>query len=215
MKLRIIIADDHEVVRIGARSVIESSGIGLVVGEASDPMSLMNMLKTYPCDVLVTDYTMQGTMSEGNADGAAMLSRIHRLYPALPIVIVSMSRNAAIMKMVTAHGVLGLVDKASPLVELPLAIQAAHRRTLYISENLKTLALEQGTATGLKEGTRGLSPREAEVMRLLASGLTVKQIAEQQHKSISTISRQKGEAMLKLGLNGDAELYRYLKDADH
>ncbi|MDC6690012.1 LuxR C-terminal-related transcriptional regulator, partial [Leclercia adecarboxylata] len=71
-----------------------------------------------------------------------------------------------------------------------------------------------GTESVEEGGARPLSPREVEVLRLLGSGMTVKEIALHLHKSVSTISRQKGDAMLKLGLKGDAELFDYLRDGE-
>ncbi|WP_313455132.1 response regulator [Stenotrophomonas sp.] len=188
--LRIIIADDHPVVRIGASSVIEKNGVGIVVAEASSASELMDMLKAHPCDVLVTDYSMPGG---DQADGFAMISMIRRHYPDLPVVLLSVANNLAILRMVVSTGVQGLVDKASSMEELPQAILAVHRKQAYLS--------------------RTLSPKEVEVLRLLGAGQTVKEIALHLHKSVSTISRQKGDAMLKLGLKGDAELFDYLRDS--
>jgi two-component system capsular synthesis response regulator RcsB len=110
--------------------------------------------------------------------------------------------------------VLGLVDKTSSMEELPLAIQTVHRGLPYVSHTLKERIDAIGTKTVDDVGTKPLSPREIEVLRLLGSGQTVKEIALQLHKSVSTISRQKGDAMLKLGLKGDAELFDYLRDGE-
>lgn len=209
MTLRIIIADDHPVVRIGTKAVIESNGVGRVVAEASTVTELMAALSAHPCDVLVTDYSMPGGQQ---ADGFAMIGMIRRRFPELPVLMLSVSNNLAILRMVVATGVLGLVDKTSSMDELPLAIQTVQRGVPYVSQSLRERIDAIGTM-GVEESTRRpLSPREVEVLRLLGSGLTVKEIALQLHKSVSTISRQKGDAMLKLGLKGDAELFDYLRD---
>lgn len=83
-----------------------------------------------------------------------------------------------------------------------------------MSRTLKERIDAIGTRNVDEISTKPLSPREVEVLRLLGSGLTVKEIALQLHKSVSTISRQKGDAMLKLGLKGDAELFDYLRDGE-
>ncbi|WP_303637481.1 MULTISPECIES: response regulator transcription factor [Stenotrophomonas] len=209
MTLRIIIADDHPVVRIGTRAVIESSGVGRVVGEADNAQALMALLKSQPCDLLVTDYSMPGSVQ---ADGFAMIGMIRRHHPDLPVLMLSVSNNLAILRMVLDSGVLGLVDKSSSMDELPQAIQAVYRGQSYISRSLRE-RVEQAGSWRMREGDgKPLSPREVEVLRLLGTGMTVKEISLQLHKSVSTISRQKGDAMLKLGLKGDAELFDYLRD---
>lgn len=211
MTLRIIIADDHPVVRIGTKAVIESSGVGVVVAEASSSDELFEALAGGPCDLLVTDYSMPGKLQ---ADGFTMISQIRRRFPDLPVLMLSVSNNLAILRMVVSTGVLGLVDKASSMEELPLAIQTVQRGMPYVSRSLKERIDAIGTRSVDDDGTKPLSPRELEVLRLLGSGQTVKEIASQLHKSVSTISRQKGDAMLKLGLKGDAELFDYLRDRE-
>jgi len=211
MTLRIIIADDHPVVRIGTKAVIESSGVGQVVAEASTVAELMTALGDHECDVLVTVYSMPGG---AQADGFAMIAMIRRRFPELPVLMLSVSNNLAILRMVVATGVLGLVDKTSSMDELPLAIQTVQRGMSYVSLSLKERIDAIGTESVEEGEARPLSPREVEVLRLLGSGMTVKEIAIHLHKSVSTISRQKGDAMLKLGLKGDAELFDYLRDGE-
>lgn len=209
MTLRIIIADDHPVVRIGARSVIHGSGVGEVVAEAATAQDLLAYLSTHPCDVLVTDYSMPDSTVP---DGFAMISMIRRRYPLLPVLMLSVSSNLAILRMVRDAGVLGLVDKGSSMDELPVAIRTVHRGLPYVSLSLKERVEAAGSSAMVEGEGRPLSPREVEVLRLLGTGMTVKEISLQLHKSVSTISRQKGDAMLKLGLKGDAELFDYLRD---
>jgi len=208
MSLRIIIADDHPVVRIGTKSVIESSGVGHVVAEASSVDELLAVLKVKECDVLVKSSSMPGG---GQPDGFAMIGQVRRHYPDLPVLMLSVSNNLAILRMVVGTGVLGLVDKTSSMEELPVAIQTVHRGQPYVSRTLKKRIDKIGTEGMGDDRARALSPREVEVLRLLGSGLIVKEIAAKLHKSVSTISRQKGDAMLKLGLDNDADLFDYIK----
>ncbi len=146
------------------------------------------------------------------ADGFAMIGMIRRRHPDLPVLMLSVSSNLAILRMVLDSGVLGLVDKSSSMDELPQAIQSVYRGQPYISRSLRE-RVEAAGSWRMREGDgKPLSPREVEVLRLLGTGMTVKEISLQLHKSVSTISRQKGDAMLKLGLKGDAELFDYLRD---
>jgi two-component system, NarL family, captular synthesis response regulator RcsB len=208
MRLRIILADDHPVVRIGARAVIETSGVGDIVAEASGTDELLDALATHDCDVLVTDFSMPGGRQ---ADGFALIELIRRRYPTLPVLMLSMASNLGILRMVVAAGVLGLVDKSASMDELPAAIQTIHRGAPYVSTTLKQRVAEMGTEDVAIGQNKRPSPKEAEVLRLLASGMTVTQIAEQLHRSVTTISRQKGDAMRKLGIRNDAELFEFLK----
>ena len=209
MPLRIILADDHPVVLLGARTVIESSGTGEVVAEANSTDELHQALKTVPCDVLVTDFAMPGGT---HPDGISMIGLIRRQYPELPILLLSMANNVAILRTVAQTGVLGLFDKNASMSELPAAIQSVHRGTFYMSATLKRrideIATEQVERAEVK-----LSPRETEVLRLLAGGATVKEISTLLNRSITTISRQKGDAMRRLGVRNDAELFAFLKTA--
>lgn len=208
MRLRIILADDHPVVRIGARALIESSGVGEVAAEANNPDELLQALEAHPCDVLVTDFAMPGGQQP---DGFAMLGLIRRKYPDLPILMLSMANNLGILRMVVSAGVLGLIDKASSLDELPQALQTVHRGAPYVSKGLKERIAELGSET-VAAGAKQPSPREAEVLRLLSTGLSVTEIAAQLSRSVTTISRQKSDAMRKLGISNDAELFEYLRN---
>lgn len=204
MNLQIIVADDHPVVLIGARAAV--SGIGRVVAVATNPSELMAVLADHPCDVLVTDFTMPDTQP----DGFPMLSRVRRLYPELPIVLLSAATNLAILRDTTDLGVLGIVDKAAALEDLPVAIQTVHRGMPYVSASHEHRAASAGQLRMRHMHSSRLSLREAEILRQIANGLTVSQIAERSQRRVTTISRQKRDAMLKLGLRTDAELFNYL-----
>ncbi|WP_342316381.1 response regulator transcription factor [Lysobacter sp. FW306-1B-D06B] len=204
MALRIILADDHPVVLFGAGAIINSSGIGTVVAQAANAEQLLQALATHPCDVLVTDFSMPGD----RADGVSMLHQIRRQYPDLPILLLSAATNLAVLRSAAAAGVLGIVDKASSLEELPRAILTVLRGASYVSAAHAQRAAEGGdSALAIHQ----LSPRETEVLRLLAGGLTVSAIAERLHRQVSTVSRQKRDAMRKLGINGDAELFDFIR----
>jgi two-component system capsular synthesis response regulator RcsB len=108
--------------------------VGRVVGEADSAQALMALLGSQPCDLLVTDYSMPGSPQ---ADGFAMIGMIRRRHPDLPVLMLSVSNNLAILRMVLDSGVLGLVDKSSSMDELPQAIQAVYRGQPYISRSLR------------------------------------------------------------------------------
>lgn len=209
MRIRIVLADDHPVVRIGAKAILENSGVGEVIAEASNPDELLDLLSKTKCDVLVTDFSMpDGTQP----DGLAMIGTIRRRYPDLPILLLSMDTNFGLLRLISESGVKGLVDKASSMDELAIAVQTIHRGSTYTSSKLREVRTETAGNEHPDSSAVALTPKETEVVRLLASGMTVTKIAAQLHRSVATISRQKSTSMRKLNVRNDAEFFSLLKE---
>jgi two-component system capsular synthesis response regulator RcsB len=205
--LRVILADDHPVVRGGVRALLEHAG-GISIGaEAATAGELFAALARGDGDLVLTDFSMPGGDA---ADGLSMLGRLHAHWPELPVVVLTMAGNSSVLRAILDTGVLGLLNKSDALDELAPAIHAAAHGRRYLGGSIRT-ALE---ASGLHRDTGGeavLSRRETEVLRLFASGLTVSQIARRLNRSVKTISRQKTDAMAKLGLHSDLEIYAYAR----
>lgn len=206
--LRVIIADDHPIVRIGQKVVIEASGRCKVVGEANGPDELLNVLSATPCDVLVTDFAMPGNRQ---ADGYVLLGLLRRQYPALPVVLVTMFANVATLRASFSQGARGIVAKSASAKELPTAIKVVSEGKRFISAGLQVQLDQAGT--GDQSQTPKLSGKEREVVRMLASGMTVSQIAAQLNRSISTISKQKSTAMSRLCISTDVDLFAYARSS--
>jgi two-component system capsular synthesis response regulator RcsB len=204
--LRVIIADDHPIVRIGQRVVIEADGKCKVVGEADGPDALLNMLDTTPCDLLVTDFAMPGGHQ---ADGYVLLGLLKRQYPDLPVILVTMFANIATLRASFAQGARAIIAKSASAKELPLAIRAIRQGKTFVSESLRAQMDEAGTSDQSQQPQ--LSGKEREVVRMLASGMTVSQIAAQVNRSISTISKQKSTAMNRLCISSDVDLFAYAR----
>lgn len=204
--LRVIIADDHPIVRVGQKVVIEANGKCKVVGEADGPDQLLGVLSSTPCDVLVTDFAMPGGQQ---ADGYCLLGLLQRQYPQLPVILVTMFANVATLRAVFAHGARAVVAKSASAKELPLAIKAVQAGQTFASECLRVQMVEAGTGDQSQEPQ--LSGKEREVVRMLASGMTVSQIAAQVNRSISTISKQKSTAMQRLSISTDVDLFAYAR----
>lgn len=209
MSLRILIADDHDPVLVGVRATVEASGVATIAGEARSSDELMALLATTPCDALVTDLSMPGGTQ---TDGYVMIELIRRRYPGLPLVVLTMTGNLATLRMVQRTGVRGLIDKTTSLKELPAAIQAVVAGESYISSRLSQMMADAEVDDGALAG-KPLTDRENEVLRLMASGMTVSQVAAQLQRNITTISKQKNSAMRRLGLSNDRELYDYLSQS--
>ncbi|MHC8393014.1 response regulator [Pseudomonas sp. LB3P93] len=206
--MRVIIADDHPVVRIGLRMLIDLSRTCVVVGEADGPDSLLNLLSTTPCDLLITDFSMPGNQQ---ADGLKMLSTVRRHYASTPIILVTMFANVATLRVAFAQGVMAIVAKDASATELPLAIKSVREGRRFISESLRTALAQADTAAQSRSPL--LSAKEHEVVRMLASGMTVSEIASYFKRSVSTISKQKSMAMQRLGISTDVDLFAYARDS--
>lgn len=206
--LRVIIADDHPIVRIGQRVVIEANGWCKVVGEADGPDQLLSLIDSTPCDVLVTDFVMPGNQQ---ADGYDLLSLVRRKYPALPVILVTMFANVATLRASFAHGAKAIVAKSASARELPQAIKAVSEGQTFVSECLRVQLVQAGN--GDQHSVPQLSGKEREVVRMLASGMTVSQIAARVNRSISTISKQKSTAMQRLCISTDVDLFAYARSS--
>lgn len=204
--MRVIIADDHPVVRIGLRMLIDLHNTCVVVGEADGPDSLLNLLSTTPCDLLVTDFSMPGDLQ---SDGLKMLSRVRRGYPKMPIILVTMFANVTTLRAAFAQGVMAIIAKGASAKELPMAIKSVGDGRRFISESLRAVLLQ----TDAEAQSASLSAKELEVVRMLASGMTVSEIAGYFKRSVSTISKQKSMAMQRLGISTDVDLFAYARES--
>jgi two-component system capsular synthesis response regulator RcsB len=207
MPLKVILADDHPLVLVGGALALRTAHID-VVGEASAADELLAMLADRSCDVVITDFLMP---SDRQDDGFALIDSIVKTYPRLAVVVLTMiNRPAALMSMLN-RGVRGIVDKRSPMDELPYAARAVAAGETYLSETLLDILHETDEVSVAMPGA-ALSPRETEVIRLFVAGLSLQQIADREGKSVKTISRQKRDAMRKLGVDHDGLLIDYVRD---
>ncbi|QLG91546.1 response regulator transcription factor [Pseudomonas yamanorum] len=205
--LRIVLADDHPIFLIGLRAVLERDAQVSIVGEASSPQALTELLQYCTCDVLVTDFMMP---AEPQADGLRLIEQLRRHYPSLPIVVVTMLNNAGLFHSILELGVMGLLSKASLADELPEAIRQVRLQRCYVAHTIRqALSFAGEVGPDRLQSQEQLSPRELEVIRLLAAGLTVGEIAANLNRSKQTVSTQKVSAMRKLGLSNDAALFIY------
>lgn len=138
-----------------------------------------------------------------------MIGYLRRNFPDLPIVVLTMLENAALLKRLSDLGVESVVNKSDDLSHIGLAVQHVSRKMEYMSPSVKASLDTLRMNAGGKTSEVILSRRELEVVRLFVSGMTIKEISEQLSRSIKTISTQKNTAMRKLGLERDSELFQY------
>ncbi len=211
--LQIILAEDHGIVRYGIRLAIEASHVGQVIAEAANSDELIAAVQTQPCDVIVTDLSMPGTRTR---DGIALVDRLQRIRPGVPIIVVTALRNAAILNKLIAKGVKAIVEKAGGVSELHSALVAAGQGRTYVSPGVEAL-LARMNLVGARVGKEAaLTTAEMEVIRLFAAdGLTAAQIAERLNRSVKTISAHKVRAQHKLGVTTNQELLEYWRAHEH
>ncbi|WCH26317.1 response regulator [Aeromonas salmonicida] len=208
MSFKIILADDHPLILAGIRSLITQSNIGCdIVAEAHQVSELLKALQQHACDLLLTDFSMPG---DERSDGLAMIQQLRREYPELPIIVLTQIHNAGILQSLAQSGVSGIILKKAVLNELTDAIRQIKTGRHYIGNSVNAVLAEVGLLHQLPAVQ--LTPRENEVVRLLASGMSVTQVAAYLNRSVKTISTQKKSAMLRLGLQSDSALFHYAKE---
>jgi two-component system, NarL family, captular synthesis response regulator RcsB len=212
--VRIAIADAHEVVRIGLRTLLQHCGEGYeVAGEASNGSELLGMLAGSRCDIVITDFMMPS--NDAAFDGMVLLRELRKRHPRLPIVVLTMLHNLALFRAMYLEGVRAVVEKSSGSDELISALRTIRTGRTYFGKHNREHLLNYGLTVDVpenhQEAEKKLSAREVEVMRLFVQGLTISEIARIEHRSIKTISRQKHSAMLKLGITNDRQLFEYAR----
>jgi two-component system capsular synthesis response regulator RcsB len=207
--IRVILADDHPIVLLGIKQVLEATPDIRIVATADSPDSLVECLTQHGCDVLVTDFSMPG---QDHPDGLVMLLRLKERFPDVRIVVLTKIATPALTSPIMQTGVLALVEKSAAIKEIATAVQRAARGQTYYTENIQREFAALGVVRTRVAAPAQLSPRETEVVRLFASGYTNNQIAEILGVSAKTTSRQKKDAMRKLAARNDAELYAHAKD---
>jgi two-component system, NarL family, captular synthesis response regulator RcsB len=205
MPARVILADDHPIVAAGVRQLLEQDSTTSVVHVASSTEDLMRTLASTPCDLLITDFSMPGNAVP---DGLSMLGTIRRKWPDLAVVVLTRISNPAVLRSIRDTGVRGLINKSDALSELPQAVLSVLNGRTYIAKAAMSL-LESAEATLATSAEAALSPKETEVLRMFASGMSVKDISQQLNRSSKTISNQKLSAMEKLGIKSDVEIFAY------
>ncbi len=202
-------ADDHPVILLGARHALARFPDIDVVAEVRQSTDLIKTLTQVPCDALVTDLAMPGGR---HGDGLPLIGYLRRHFPALPVVVLTMLENAALIRRLGELGVVAIVSKADDLSHIGLAVRNVVRGLPYAGPTVRA-ALDALSAGGGRGEQVPLSPRELEVVRLFAAGMTMKEIAERLNRSIKTVSTQKITALRKLGLARDSELFQYAQSA--
>lgn len=205
-KLNIVIADDHPIVLIGVRELVERDRRFAVVGEAVCSQGLVDLLNQGPVDIVITDYNMPADSPYG--DGFKLVEYLKRHYPDVQVLVLTMLSNPLILARLNELGVAGVIQKNQLHQEIQLALETIARRGNYRSQQPPAQSVIKSDAD-FERRFATLSPKEFEVLRLFVSGKTVSDIARSQNRSTKTVSSQKVSAMRKLEVTSDQDLLTY------
>ena len=201
--IKLIIADDHPIVREGLKQIIADSQHFTVSDEAGDGPELLDKVRKEDFDVIILDLKMPGM------DGLDVLKQLKVEKPRIPVIILTVHPEAQYALRILRAGASGYLTKESVSTELITAIRKVHRGGKYISPNLAekiAFALDADSEKMLHET---LSDREYQVLQMIASGKTVTEIAEELNLSVKTISTYRARILEKMNMKTNAELTRY------
>lgn len=201
--IKVLIADDHTVVRQGLKQILADDPQLAVVGEAADGNEVLTALETLSVDALVLDITMPGR------NGLDVLKEVKRKRPALPVLVLSMHPEDQFAIRILRAGAAGYITKESAPEELVGALRKVCSGGKYVSPQLaEKLAVFIGDET-TRPPHEKLSDREFEVLRMLARGKTVTEVAEELLLSVKTVSTYRSRVLEKMKMTSNADLTRY------
>jgi DNA-binding NarL/FixJ family response regulator len=201
-RIRLLLADDHAILRAGLRMLLDAQPDMQVVAEASDGEEAVRRAQATRPDVAVVDLTMPGL------SGVETLERLRRTVPDTRLLVLTMHDDPAYARVALAAGAAGHVIKDADSSELLAAIRAVHRGRAFVQ-----VGVESGAAAGVDEPRApALSPRERQVLGYLVKGHTNREIARRLALSIKTVETHRSRLSDKLGLHTRADLVRLALD---
>jgi two-component system response regulator NreC len=208
-RIRLLVVDDHPVVRAGLRMLLAAQPDIQVVGEAVDGETAIDRALELRPDVVVMDIAMEGM------DGLAATREIVKRLPQTKILILTMHEDPEYLRQTLEAGATGYLLKEAMATEIALAVRVVQRGEAFVYPSFTKILLEDWVqANQEQDHTQSdnyalLSPREKEVLRLVALGYTNREIAEQLFLSVRTVETYRARLMEKLGLKSRGELVRY------
>jgi len=210
MSIRILVADDHGVLRAGLRALLNAEPDLEVVGEAADGLTALRLVADLRPDVVLMDLSMPGM------DGIQVARRLKETLPGTRVLILTVHEDESLLREAIQAGASGYIIKRAVESELINAIHAIYSGGLYVHPAM-TRALIRDLAPSLapdESQAEPLTPREIDVLRLIAQGYTNRQVAEKLNVSVRTVESHRANLTSKLGLSSRAELVRYAKEHD-
>ena len=201
--IRILIADDHPILRHGLRDFLTRELKDVACGEAADAQQTLANLQRQHWDLLILDVTL------GGRSGVDLLSEIKAVHPKIPVLFLSVHPEQQYGKRVLQSGASGYINKASPIDELLRAVQRVLAGGKYVSPALAEWLAIDLSGEQSPAAHASLSDRELEVLRMIGSGKAISQIAGELHLSSATVSTYRARILEKLGMSTTAEIMHY------
>lgn len=201
--MRILVADDHPIFRAGLKETLLKDAAVDFVGEADNGHKVLELARKHRWDAVVLDITMPGK------EGLEVLQQLRHERPKLPVLILSAHPEDQLALRLLKAGAAGYVTKDKAPEVLMSALRKVLRGGKYISESLAEKALVELASDGIRPLHETLSDREYQVMRMIASGKTIKEIGAELFLSVRTVSTYRARILEKMGIKTNAELIRY------
>jgi len=202
--IKVLLADDHSIVRAGLRRLIEESGDITVVAEAANGRDALRAVESALPDVAIIDLSMPGL------DGLEVISRLHAAHPSLPLLVLTMHEEGQYVVRAVEAGAMGYITKQSAPEQLVNAIRKVIGGSRFLTdEAAEALALRVARGSGAQNLLDTLSMRELQVLRRLAMGATNREIASMYGISIKTVDTYRFRILKKLNLRNNADLSRF------
>jgi DNA-binding NarL/FixJ family response regulator len=208
--IRILIADDHAVVRSGLRVLLSADPDLEFVGEAGDSDEALRLVETLNPDMILLDISMPSD------NGIETTERLKEAHPELIVLILTMYEDESLLREALRLGAAGYVVKRAEEAEIVQAIHAVSRGDIYVHPTMTRALLHQPVTTEHRRGSEvdALTPREIDVLRLLVKGNTNRQAAGRLGLSVRTVENHRANLMGKLGLSSRVELVSYAEEHD-
>ena len=202
--IRLVIADDHELIREGVKKIVRHCADLKVVGEAADLKRLIPLIAQVRPDLVVLDVTLP------DADGLEGLAALRRHFPSLRVVMLSMHPEERYAVEALRAGALGYVSKGAATAELLEALRKAGQGTPWVGPRVAELLAREAAAPAAPPPPHHLlTVREGEIVALIGAGLQIKQVAAQLGISVSSVNTYRNRIFRKMGLSSNAALIRY------
>lgn len=203
--VRVVLADDHTLVRAGLCKLLESIPDIEVVGEADDGLALLALAEQLQPDLVLMDISMPGL------NGLEATARLGKAWPTIRVLILSMHQNEEYVRQALRHGAAAYLLKDAATQELELALRAVARGETYLSPAVSRGVLNDYVQRLRGDGPAGelLTPRQREVLQLIAQGQSTKEIARGLALSIKTVESHRSQLMKQLDVHEIAGLVRY------
>jgi two-component system response regulator NreC len=205
---KVLIVDDHAIVRTGLRALLHSEQTLHLVGEATGGYEAIALVTASQPDIVVLDLSMP------DLDGIAVTRHLKALYPDLRILILTLHEDEALLREAIRSGANGYILKQAAEAELLSAIKIVMRGDMYVDPSVLRGILEEEPrlASSTQGSTASLTPREIDVLKLIAQGYTNRQIGEELNISVRTVEGHRANLTGKVGLRRRVDLVRYARE---